>query len=79
MDTLITDFFSGFETSIEGMGQGLKTAFQHLIYEDPAATTPVVSTLAEFLFVMAGVSLAIGIVYLIFHLIRGRSRLSRSS
>ena len=70
MGTLITDLFSGFTDTISGVASGVKTAFMQLLYVDPAAETKVVADLPKFLFVMLGLSMAIGITYTIFKLIK---------
>lgn len=72
MSELISEIFSSFSTVIEGLASGLKTAFGHLIYVDPAATDPVFSPLVLFLFTMLGLGLATGILYKIFGLIKRR-------
>ena len=72
MSELITEIFSSFTTVIEGLASGLKGAFTNLIYVDPAATDPQFSPVVLFIFTMAGLGLASGILYKIFGLIRAR-------
>ena len=75
-----SDFVSGiFENMTEGVTKTIKTIvdaiksiFLNLIYEDPAAETKVVSQLAIFLFVMLGVSVGVGLVWLVLSLIKRR-------
>ena len=72
MSDLVEEIFSSFSTVIENLASGLKTAFGHLIYVDPAAADPVFSPLVLFLFTMLGIGLASGILYKIFSLIKRR-------
>lgn len=70
--SLIEEIFSSFSTVIDGISDGIKTAFTNLIYVDSAASDPVFSPLVIFLFTMAGIALATGILYAIFGLIKRR-------
>lgn len=72
MVTLVEELFSSFNTVIVALAGGLKTAFVNLIYLNPNADNLVISPIARFVFVMAGVGLATGILYKIFGLIRAR-------
>ena len=72
MSELITELFSSFTTVIEGLASGIKSAFTNLLYVDPAATDPQFSPIVLFIFTMAGLGLATGILYKIFGLIRAR-------
>ena len=74
MTDLIEDIFDSFSTVIKGLAQGLKDAFGHIIYVDPAATSPVFSPMIVFIFTMAGVGLATGILYKIFGMVRASKR-----
>ena len=49
---------------------GIKDAFLQIIYEDPTASERTLSALAEFGFVMLGISLALGLVHMAVRLIR---------
>lgn len=69
---LITDLFSGFTNVITGLASGIKDAFGALIYVDPTAASPVVAPLPKFIFIMAGIGLATGILYKVFGMIRAR-------
>lgn len=73
MGELISELFSGFTTAIEGLGEGIKSAFMQLLYADPTAETLVLYDVAKFGFVMIGLSMAIGLVYFMFRLIRRRA------
>ena len=64
--------FTSFTTVIGGLASGLKDAFANIIYTDPSAATPTLSPLVVFVFVMAGVGLATGILYKIFGMVRAR-------
>lgn len=72
MSGLITEIFSSFTTVIKGLAGGLKDAFMELIYVDAAATDPQFSPLVLFVFTMAGLGLASGILYKIFSMVRAR-------
>lgn len=72
MNALLTNLFDGFTSSISNIASGLKTAFGNIIYVDPAASTPVVSDIAKFGFIMLGFGMAIGVVRLVTHIIARR-------
>ncbi len=72
MSELITNIFTSFSSTINGLSGGMKEAFTNLIYVDPSATDPVFSPLVIFIFTMLGLGLATGILYKIFGLIRNR-------
>ena len=72
MGDLITEIFSSFTEVIKGLSGGLKAAFSNLIYVDPSATDPTFSPLVLFIFTMAGLGLATGILYKIFSMVRAR-------
>ncbi len=72
MSELITVLFENFSTTITGLAGGLKEAFVNLIYVDPSAAQPAFSPLVIFGFTMAGLTLAAGILYKIFGVIRSR-------
>lgn len=74
MSELVETIFSSFSTVIEGLSSGLKTAFGELIYVDPLAETPEFSPLVLFVFTLAGVAIATGILYKIFGLIQAHRR-----
>ena len=69
---LIGDIFEVFPTVTTGLAEGLKDSFTALIYVDPAATTLQYSPLVQFVFVMSALSLAAGLLFLIFRLIKRR-------
>ena len=71
MGELITMIFDSCTTVITGLAGGLQTAFGQLIYANGESGT--FSPLVLFLFTMAGVALAAGILYKIFGLIKGKS------
>lgn len=70
MSDLITTLFSSFTEAIKGMGKGIKEAFLNVLYVDPTAETLVVSDFAKFMFLTAGLALAIGLIYGAVRLIR---------
>lgn len=67
---LIAEMFSSFTTVMGGMAEGMKEAFNQLIYIDAGATDPTFSPLIMFLFVAGGVALAMGLLYSIFGIVR---------
>ena len=72
MGELISTIFESFTTVITGLSTGLQSAFTSLIYANGESGT--FSPLVLFLFTMAGVGLAAGILYKIFGLIKGKVR-----
>ncbi len=72
MSELITELFSSFSTVITGLASGIKEAFTNLIYVDASAAEPAFSPLVLFIFTMAGIGLATGILYKIFGMVRAR-------
>ena len=71
MGELITTMFSTFSDTISGLAGGVKDMFMNILYVDPAAEQLVISDFAKFGFVMAGVSLALGLGYFVIRKIRG--------
>ena len=65
MADVITSLFSGMTSAVSAITGSLKEAFENLLYVDPAAATPVISPLATFIFVIAGLGLAVSIVYFV--------------
>ena len=74
MTDLVENIFDSFQIVIKGIASGMKDAFENLIYEDPLAAEPQFSTMVIFVFVMAGVGIATGILYKMFGLIASRRR-----
>lgn len=72
MTTLITDLFSGLTSTITALTGGIKEAFLNILYVDPVATEKVISPLAQFFFVFAGVGIGFTIVAMIVSVIRRR-------
>ena len=74
MTVLVQAIFATFVTVIQGLAGGLKNAFSLLLYVDPAAENPVFSPMILFIFTLAGVGLATGILYKMFGLIKSHRR-----
>ena len=72
MGELISTIFSSFTEVITGLAGGLQSAFTQLIYANGESGT--FSPLVLFIFTMAGVALASGILYKIFGLIQSKRR-----
>lgn len=70
MGELITEMFGSFSTVISGLGGGIKDFFMEILYVDPNATEKVISDFAKFGFVMAGLSMALGLGYVVLRKIR---------
>lgn len=70
MGDIVSKIFTGFAETISNFAGGIKDAFLQIIYTDPAAETKTLSALAEFGFVMLGISLALGLVHMAVRLIR---------
>ena len=69
MSDLITTLFSSFTDAIKAMGNGIKEAFLNILYVNPTAET-LVSDFAKFMFLTAGLGLAIGLIFGAVRLIR---------
>ena len=74
MSELVQAIFATFTTVIQGLAGGLKTAFSQLLYVDPSASDPVFSPMVLFIFTMAGLGLAAGILYKMFGLIQAHRK-----
>ena len=74
MTELVQAIFATFMTVIQGLAGGLKTAFSQILYVDPSASDPVFSPMVLFIFTLAGVGLATGILYKMFGLIKSHRR-----
>ena len=76
MAAFITTLFEAITSGITGIiapiVNGIKTGFMQLIYVDPSAQTLEVSTLAYFLFAMLGLSIGVGLVWLVISLFKRR-------
>jgi hypothetical protein len=67
---IVDAIFSPLEGVVEGMTKGITTAFEHLLWQDPAAEVKVLSDVAQFGLVFLGVGIVTGLVYLGFKLLR---------
>lgn len=75
MGELITQMFSSFSTVITGLATGIKDAAANLIYVDPNSEQKVLSDVIQFIFIIAGLSIAMTVFFMVFRLIRfGRQR-----
>ena len=72
MSELVKELFSSFSVVIKELSMGIKDSFRYLIYTDPTAADPQFSPIVLFIFTMAGLGLATGILYKIFGMIRAR-------
>ena len=72
ISTLFEAITQGITGIIAPIVDGIKTAFMELVYVDPDATEPVVSALAYFLFVCLGLSIGVGLVWLVMSLFKRR-------
>ena len=70
MGELITTMFSTFSETTTGLATGIKDMFMNLIYVDANASVKVISDFAKFGFVIAGLSMACGLGYVIIRKIR---------
>lgn len=71
MTELIQTMFSGFTDTISGLATGVKDMFMNILYVDPSASELVLSDFAKFGFLMAGLSMALGLGYFIIRKVRG--------
>lgn len=75
MSELLSLLFESFTIVITGLAGGIKDAASNLIYVDPAAEQKVLSDVIQFIFVIAGLSIAMTVFFMVFRLIRfGRQR-----
>lgn len=75
MSELLSLLFESFSTIITGLAGGIKDSVSELIYVDPTAETKVLSDAVQFIFVIAGLSIAMTVFFMVFRLIRfGRQR-----
>lgn len=72
MGEMVKKIFTSFTDVITNLSTGLKSAFTNIVYEDPTATEKVLSAPVEFVLITVGISLAVGLVYGAFRLIRAR-------
>lgn len=75
MVQLVEQIFESFTTVITGLANGMSEAFGYLIYKVgmDGQLTNEFNPLVLFIFMVAGISLAVGILWKIFGLIRGAS------
>lgn len=64
--------FDTVSTTATGLGNGIKEMFLNLIWEDPTATERVLSDFSKFSFMMLGVSLVLGLGYVLLKCLRAR-------
>lgn len=75
MSELISMLFESFTTVVTGLAGGIKDAASELIYVDPNASTKTLSDVIQFIFIIAGLSIAMTVFFMVFRLIRfGRQR-----
>ena len=72
ISTLFEAITEGITGIITPVVDAIKTAFLQLVYVDPEAEAKVVSTLAYFLFAMLGLSVGIGLIWLVMSLFKRR-------
>lgn len=70
MGQIVSTLMTGVSEVITIMTGAIKDAATALIWQDPTAETKVLSDVMQFGLVMAGVSIAMGIGYMVFRLIR---------
>ena len=68
MSEIVSTIFESFSDVINSLTSGISSGFTNLIYADP--TTKTLSDFAQFGFIFLGVSMAIGVGYLVVRLIR---------
>ena len=70
MTTIITTVFDSLGTVITGIVDAIKDAASSLIWQDPAAQTKELSDVLVFGLTFLGISIATGIAYTVFRMIR---------
>ena len=66
---LISELFSGMTVAIQGMANAVKEALTNLIF-DGTGDSRVLSETAKYLFIVAGVGIAISLVFGVINLVR---------
>lgn len=72
MSELISEIFSSFTAVITGLADGIKQAFNAILYTEGG--TGAYSPLILFLLTFGGLALAMGLFWKLFGLIRGRTK-----
>lgn len=72
MGDIVTTIFSTFNEVIAGLGNGIKTAFTTILWQDPEASTKVLSDPVKFGMICGGIALATGLVMGAFRFARNR-------
>lgn len=72
MGEMVRTIFTSFTDVITGLGGGIKSAFEVILYADPTAEVKVLSDFAQFSLIMGGVALATGLVLGAFRMIKNR-------
>ena len=72
IETLFEAITSGITGIIGPMVDGIKDAFLELVYVDPTASEKEVSVIAYFLFAMLGLSIGVGLIWLVISLFKRR-------
>lgn len=75
MSELVQMMFSSFTDVVTGLASGIKDATLNLIYVDPSAEVKELSDVVQFIFIIAGISIAMTVFFMVFRLVRfGRQR-----
>lgn len=72
MGEIVTTLYSAFSEVVPALARGMKNAFSEILWQDPEATTRVLSDPVQFALVCAGIGLASGLVIGAFRWIRAR-------
>ena len=70
MGEIVSTVFNSLGGVITGIVGAIKSAASELIYEDPNAASPELSNVLQFGLIFLGVSIATGIAYKVFAMIR---------
>ena len=76
MGQLVETIFDTFTEVITGLSEGLTSAFNHILYtynSDGTINTAEFNPLVLFIFTVAGISLAAGILWKMFAMVKGTS------
>ena len=72
MGEIVSTIFDSVGGVIKGITGAIKEAAAQLIYTDPTAAEPELSVVFQFGLVFLGISIATGIGYMLFRMIRNR-------
>ena len=71
LSKIIETFTGGFTDMLSASINAIKDGFANFLWEDPAASEKVLSSVAQYTLIFVGIGAAIGLAKLVMHLVRG--------